>query len=357
MSIRRLTAADQGAYTEFRRQLWPYHPGAGHWEAFEAKYLLNPLARLCPESGLYGYFQGERLCGAMGAYPMPVTLNGVLHPGHSISDWSVLHDFWFSPIAGRLWNEIFRLPGRKFASGGNRLAQESMKKRGAKINAVQSFGVLLPLPVLGAKLFRLGGCTHPSPFLPDQLEPYHGVEIITAAQVRTAAPPLSEKTAWVQHSAEFWEFYCQARIYNGAVPLRVQTEEGEADLVLNFCETGRFFRYATLMSAQFVPYTVRCAAAVGRSLGAFLRHVNVCLLFATDADAELAKLVDQASWYVHRIPTHWWACPKASDSFSHDSVSWWLTSAARDSHFGGLQPFTEETPASHARHASTLSSN
>ncbi len=354
MSIRRLAAADQCAYAEFRRQLWPYHASAGYWEAVEAKYVRNPLARLCPESGLYGYFQGERLCGTMGAYPMPVTLDGTVHAGHSIADWSVLREFWFSPIAGRLWNEIYRLPGRKFASRGTRLAQDSMKTRGVKLNVTQSFGLIRPLPAIGAKLFRLGGHAYPSPFLPDQLQPYHGVEVIAAAQVRTAAPPLSEKTAWVRHSAEFWESYCQARMCNGAIPLRVHTAEGEADLVVNFCETGRFFRYSTLMSAQFIPYTVRCAAAVGRSLGAFLGHVNVCLLSATDADAELAKLVEQASWYVHRTPSYWWACPKASDSFSHDSVSWWLTTAARDSHFGGLQPFTEETPTSHPKHASTL---
>ena len=102
MSIRRLAAADQCAYAEFRRQLWPYHASAGYWEAVEAKYVRNPLARLCPESGLYGYFQGERLCGTMGAYPMPVTLDGTVHAGHSIADWSVLREFWFSPIAGRL---------------------------------------------------------------------------------------------------------------------------------------------------------------------------------------------------------------------------------------------------------------
>ena len=341
MSIRRLTSADQDAYAEFRRQLWPYHAAAGHWEAFETKYLRNPLAPLCPESGLYGYFQGDRLCGTMGAYPMPVTLNGSVHAGHSIIDWSLLHEFWFGPIAGRLWSELFRLPGRKFASAGNRFSQVPMQKRGVKIHAVQSFGLIRPLAAIGAKLFRLGRYAFPSPFLPNQLQPHCGVEVIDASRVRAAAPPVSEKTAWVQHNPEFWEFYCKARMYNGAIPLRVKVVEGEADLVLNFCESGRFFRYATLMSAQFIPYTVRCAASVGRSLGAFLRHFKVSLLFATEADAELSQLVEKASFYVHRMPSYWWACPKSSDLFAYDTVSWWLTSAARDSHFGGLQPFTE----------------
>ena len=341
MSIRRLTCADQCVYAEYRRQLWPYHAAAGHWEAFQVKYLLNPLARLCPESGLYGYFQGDRLCGTMGAYPMPVTLNGTVHPGHSVIDWSLLHEFWYSPIAGRLWSELFRLPGRKFASWGNRFSQEPMKKRGAKINAVQAVGIVRPLPVVGAKLLGLLRYASPSPFLPDQLQPYHGVEVIEAGQVRAAVPPLSEKTAWVQHSPEFWELYCKARMYSGAIPLRVRAAEGEADLVLNFDETGRFFRRATLMSAQFIPYTVRCAASVGRSLGGFLRHLKVSLLIATEADAELSKLVEKACCYVHRMPAYWWACPKASDQFSYDSVSWWLTTAARDTHFGGLQPFAE----------------
>lgn len=341
MPIRRLTSADESTYAAYRRQLWPYHAAAGHWEAFEVKYLLNPLSQLCPESGLYGYFQGERLVGTMGAYPMPVTLNGTVHPGHLIIDWSLLQEFWFSPIAGRLWNELFRLPGRKFASWGNRFSQEPMQKRGVKIHAVQSFGLIRPLRAVGAKLFHLGSYAYPSPFPPRQLQLYKGVEVIDAGQVRAAVPPLSEKTAWIQHGPEFWEFYCKARMYNGALPLRVHAADGEADLVLNFCETGRYFRYATLMSAQFIPYTVHCAASVGRSLGAFLRHIGVSILFATEADAELSKLVANASWYVHRMPSYWWACPKPSDLFPHDSVSWWLTSAARDSHFGGLQPWTE----------------
>jgi hypothetical protein len=307
----------------------------------EIKYLLNPLTSLCPESGLYGYFQGEQLCGTMGAYPMPVTLNGTVHPGHSIIDWSVLQDFRFSPVAGRLWNELVRLPGRKFASNGNEFSQGPMQKRGVKINAVQSFGLIRPLRAVGAKFLRLYKSSYPSPFLTSQLEPYRGVEVIDAGQVRAAVPPVSEKTAWIDHGPEFWKLYCSARIYNGAIPLRIRSDQGEADLVMTIWETGEVFRTATLLSAHFVPYTPICAASVGRVLGGFLKRLNATVLYATEADAELTKLVENASYYVRRIPTYWWAVPKASDLFAYDSVSWWLTSAARDSHYGGLQPLTE----------------
>ena len=339
--IRRLTSADHETYGLFRRRLWPYHVGAGHWEALEIKYRLNPLSALCPGSGLYGYFQGEQLCGAMGAYPMPVTLDGTVHPGHSISDWSVLHEFWFSPVAGRLFNEILQLPGRKFASNGQRLAQGPMSKRGVKISAVQAFGLICPLRAIGAKFLHLFRYTYPSPFHTSEFKPCYGVDLVDASQVRAAVPPASEKTAWIQHTPEFWDFYCKARVYNGALPLRVLAAKGEADLVINFCETGPTLRVATLLSAQFVPYSPTCAASVGRALGGFLRRMNVAVLYLTEADAELKSLVESASWYVHRIPTHWWAVSKPTDLFAHDSVSWWLTTAARDSHFGGLQPWTE----------------
>jgi hypothetical protein len=340
MLIRPLTSADHGVYAAFRRQLWPYHAAAGHWEALEVKYFLNPLCSLCPESGLYGYFQGDQLCGVIGAYPMPVTLGGIVHPGHMVADYCVLHNLWFSPVAGRLWNELLQLPGRKFASNGSRYSQGPIQKRGVKIRAVQAFGLVRPLRALSAKLFRLHYYCYPSPFLPGQIKPCRGVEAIEAGPVRAAVPPASEKTAWIQHSAEFWKFYCQARMYNGAIPLRIRSAQGEADLVMTLWETGPAFRFATLLSAHLVPYTATCATSVGRALGRFLRRMNVTILFATEADAELAKLVEKASWYVHRIPTHWWALPKSSDRFAHDSVSWWLTSAARDSNAGGLQPCT-----------------
>jgi hypothetical protein len=342
MSIQRLTSTDQATYAAFRRQLWPFHAGAGFWEVVECKYSLNPLSLLCPGSGLYGYFQGDKLCGIMGAYPMPVTLDGTVHPGHMLVDWAVLPDFRFGPIAGLLWNELLQLKGRKYASVGSRFSQGPLQKRGMKIGTVQSAALVSPFRAVTAKLLHLSfSHSYPSPFHLRQIGTSRGIEVIEGGKVRAAAPPVSATTAWIQHGPDFWEFYCSARICNGAIALRVRTALGEADLVLNLRETGSSFRFAVLQSAQFVPYTTECAASVGRLLGAYLRRLNVGILFATEADAELAVLLDNIAWYVHRAPSYWWSIPKASDAFRYDSVSWWLTSAARDSHFGGLQPWTE----------------
>lgn len=338
--IRRLTSADRAAYALFRRQLWPYHSGAGHWEALEVKYYLNPLSSDCPESGVYGCFEGERLCGIMGAHPFPVTLAGVVYPGHLLVDWAVLPEFRLSRTTGRLWYELLQLPGRKYGSHGSPGTQRPLQNRAAKIGAVQCVGLIRPIHAIAAKFLHVYNYKYPSPFFLDQLETTPGVQLIEGRQVRSAAPPVSETTAWVHRGTDFWELYCSARIFNGAIPLRIRSEDGEADLVLDFCETGPSFRYATLLSAQFVPYTPGCARSVGRLLGRFLGRLNVSLIIATEADAELTALVNSAAWHVRRVHTHWWVIPKESDTFRHDSVSWWLTSAERDSHFGGTQPWT-----------------
>jgi hypothetical protein len=340
MPIQRLTSANQAEYATFRAQLWPFHAAAGPWEAAEVKYNLNPLSSICPGSGLYGYFEGERLCGIMGAHPWPVTVNGVVYPGHVLVDWAVLPALRLSRVTGHLWYELLGLPGRKYASDGAQAAQRTLQNRGKKIGAVQSFALIRPIRASAAKLLRFANYSFPGPFLIDKIEPYKGVQFIDGGQVRAAGPPILDKTAWINRGSDFWDFYCRARIYNGAIPLRIRSAAGEADLVIDFCETGPFFRFATLMSAQFVPYTQTCAASVGRLLRGFLKRLNVCVLIATEADAELSAFIKHLAWYVHRVSARWWSIPKDSDTFPHDSVSWWLTSADRDSHFGGLQPCT-----------------
>lgn len=339
MPIRLMTSTDQAAYATFRRELWPFHPGGGYWENVELKYYLNPHGSLCPGSGLYAYFSGDRLLGIMGAYPMPVTFAGTVHPGHMLVDWAVLSKFRFGPIAGELWNELIKLPGHKYASSGSRFSQGPLQKRGRKIQAVESTGLIRPSFGIAAKFLDLANYDHPAPLHLDRLETSPEVELIDGSQLRAAVPKI-EKAAWVHRGPEFWGPYCNARIYNGAVPLRIHSGAGEADLLLLITQTGESFRFGTLMSAQLVPYTAQCAKATGRLLGTFLRRLNVCVLFATEADVELSVLVRSASWYVRRTPSHWWSIPQPSDSFRHDQVSWWLTKADRDSHYGGLQPFT-----------------
>jgi len=278
----------------------------------------------------------------MGAYPMPITLDGVVHPGHMLVDWAVLPDLRFSPIAGLLWNELFQLAGRKYASYGSRFSQDSLLKRGVKINSVNSAAIVSPLRTIAARLLQIPySYSYPSPFLLDKLEKCKGVNMIEGEQLKPAIPPHVEKTAWIHHGQAFWKMYCSARMYTGAVCLRVSTDKGEADLVINIRETGPSLRFASLLSAQFVPYTTECAVSVGRSLRTFLKRHRIGLLWATETDPEMAAFLSSVAWYVHRSPSYWWSIPKTSDEFRHDSISWRLTGADRDSHFGGLQPWTE----------------
>src|SRR5690348_12113162 len=98
MQIVQLNRDSFDAYTRFHRAMWPIHDAAGDWEIVLNKYFTNPHRDLCPGSGLYACIDGEHsICGIAGAYPMPVTLNGQLYPGHMLVDWAVLPRFWTGP--------------------------------------------------------------------------------------------------------------------------------------------------------------------------------------------------------------------------------------------------------------------
>lgn len=269
---------------------------------------------------------------------MPVMLKGTLYPGHMLVDWAVLPKFRFGPIAGLLWNALIRLPGRKYASHGSRLSQESLQKRGEKIHAREATGLVMPFSGIAANLLKLNSYTYPSPLHLEYIETTSGVSVIEGRHVRAAAPTSGDERARIYRDGHFWAAYCCARIYNGAIPLRIVSDAGEADLVVKIVESGQF-RFATLLSAHMDPYTVICAKATGKLLRTFLRRTNVSLLWATEADNELRALVRAATLLVRRSSSHWWSIPLPTDTFRHDQVSWWLTAADRDSHFGGLQPF------------------
>jgi len=338
MSVRELTCNDRSAYFAFREKLWPEHASAGCWEIVEAKYFRNPHRRLCPGSGLYGYFHENHLVGTMGAYPMPVTLEGTLHPGHMLVDWAVLANFRFGPVAGLLWNKLASLPGRKFASVGTRASQAPLEKRAKKIFLREATGLLNLRYGITIKLLEPKRYSQASPLHLDQVGTATGVQIIEPHHLRAAVPRANLAAAYVHRDAEFWQSFCQARIFSGAFPLRIVSGEGESDIVLRITELGRF-RFSTLLSAHLAPHTIQCARAIGRLLRDFLRGLKVGVFYATEADEQLKALVDATCAFVRRSEVYWWSIPSAADTFRYDQVSWWLTNADRDSIYGGVQPY------------------
>jgi hypothetical protein len=335
MSVREITCNDLGAYLDFRKKLWPGHASAGCWEIVITKYFQNPHRAQCPGSGLYGYFHGARLVGTMGAYPMPVTLKDTAYPGHMLVDWAVLPEFRFGPVAGQLWGKLISLPGRKFGSVGTQFSQAALEKRAKKIPACEATGLLSMSSGIAAKLLQPKQFSLASPLHLDELEIVPGVTLIEPCQVRGAVPVAT--AAHVYRDADFWQVFCESRLFNGAFPVRI-VSEGEADIVLRLSEMGRF-RFCTLLCVHLAPYTVAHARMTGRVLRNFLRRLKVGVLYATEADEQLKAVVESTCRFVRRSEVYWWSIPTRSDTFRHDEVSWWLTSADRDSIYGGVQPF------------------
>jgi hypothetical protein len=276
----------------------------------------------------------------MGAYPMPITLNGTVHPGHMLVDWAVLSNFRSGPIAGHLWNNLITLPGRKFGSVGSQFSQRPLQRRGAKIHSVEAAAILRPIPGLAVKLLQPKRYSLASPLHFDLLKTIAGVKLLEAARVRAAVPGRDQNTARVQRGPDFWETYCAARIHSGAFPLHIRSSKGEADIVVRITEEGKF-RFGVLVSAYLSPYSITRARATCRLLRKFLRRQGVAVLYATEADAELRQLLKSVAYVVHRSQVHWWAIPRPSDRFRHDEVFWWLTSADRDSIYGTLEAYSE----------------
>ena len=337
MPVRELTCDDWRAYAIFRQELWPDHASAGYWEVVQKKYFENPHRSICAQSGLYGYFQGDRLLGTMGAYPMPVTCGGTLYPGHMLVDWAVLSNFRFGPVAGQLWSKLFALPGRKYGSVGTQFSQPLLEKRGKKIVSREAACVLNLRSSVAVKLLDPKRYGQASPIHLDELEMVPGVSLLAGEQVRAAVPGALRNLARVHRDSDFWRVYCEGRLYHGGFPLRVVSGEGESDIVVRITEIGRF-RFAMLLSAYLNPYSVACARATGRLLRRLLERLKVGVMYVTEADEELAALANSVSKAVHRATVHWWSIPRPTDTFRSEDVPWWLTSAERDGIYGGIQP-------------------
>ena len=336
--VRHLTAEDAEAYADFRLRMWPTHPAAGSWESVRLKYFLNPHAALCADSGLYAYFQGKEILGMMGAYPMPVTLNGTLHPGHMIVDWAVLPEHQFGAVTGILWNTMVRLPGRKFSSIGTRASQKILRKRAISIRSTQASAYLRPVHAAMLRGLHVQGYAYPSPLplyrmpLPPEVQPS------LSETFRAPSPKMTAGTAFVARDRTFWSLYCLGRPHNGAVPFHMSTGAGEANVVIRLLEVGRF-RYANLMALDLSPMTIENARSAGSLLRAALLKLAVALVNAVDADPLTHEVLRVLSPIVKQSESYWWGIPKPNDAFDVKSVHWWLTNADRDSHWAGNQPF------------------
>ena len=317
--------------------MWPTYTAAGNWETVRQKYLRNPHVRLCPGSGLYGYFQGNKICGIMGAYPMPVTLNGVVYPGHMSVDWAVLPLFQRQGITRKLYEVVVSLPGRKFASIGSRASQEAMERRGFRISAVNALAVILPLKAALLRLLHLTWYAQPSPLCGEPISLPGIATSITPEEFRSAMPPDSQGTAFVYRGPDFWQVYCEHRLQNGGFPIRLFAKDGEGDVLIKLLEVGPL-RVCIVLAVYLQPSTIQCAQQLGRSFRSVLKNLKVCALMTTEPDELWAVFLKAASVWVSRSPTYWWIIPCASDSFSADEVRWWLTWADRDSHWGYVQP-------------------
>jgi hypothetical protein len=332
MAIRVLDGADCSAYVGFRHELWPGHPAAGDWEVVREKYLHHPHAALCPGSGLYAYLQGGSVAGMMGAYPMPVTVDGALHPGHMLVDWAVLPRFRQGPVAGRLFDTLLSLPGRKYASSGTPASQSALQRRGVRIPAVEAMVVVRPLHAGVCQVLRLAGSAQPAPFPVEMLELKGRSEVMAPDDMPPAVPPAG-RTAFVSRGPDFWRAYCAGRLRNGAVAVRLVAGRGEARLILRVLQVGPF-RIASLLAIHVAAGTD--LAGIARALRALLLRLGVVVLSATDTGGAGQGVLRRAGWLTRRRPSHWWALPRASDTFDAADVRWWLTSADRDSKWGHL---------------------
>lgn len=332
MSIRLLLTQDIDAYMGFRSEIWPAYSIAD-WETVTQKYFHNPHRSACPHSGLYGYFYGDKLIGIMGAYPFPITLNGELHPGHLLVDWFLLPRFRSGPAAGRLFQELVALPGRKFATNGSADSQNILAKRATKIPAVDSIAVISPVRTALGKLLRLAPYAVPSSLCGRPFEMPGVAKSLPETDVPAPSPCDPTGTAFVHRGPDFWRVYFSSRVRNGAFAIQIRGKRSCGSIVMNLKEAGPA-RVASLLALHVDPVTPEAAREVGARFRRVLNSLQVSILLAVEADEILRHFVSSTALYCRRTPTHWWAIPRPSDTFSPDSVQWWFTLADRDSHWG-----------------------
>jgi len=337
MEIRLLTRDDFDAYTAFREDMWPTYSVGGDWETIEQKYIRNPHVRLCPGSGLYGCFQSGEITGVMGAYPMPVTCEGTVHPGHLVIDWAVVPRYQRGPTAGLLFQELLRLPGRKYASCGTPRVEQACGNRGIRLHATLAAALLQPVRALLLERLHFRRYSLPSALCAKPFSLPGRAESIAPGELQAAEPAELAKTAFVRRDADFWRVFVSGRSRNSALALRLFGEKCRGTAVIKLLEVGPL-RHAILLAFRADPPTPEAVQELAQSLRAALRSLNVCALIATETDGNVTRCLATVGLHVVRKPTHWWAFPRSSDTFAVQDVRWWLTSAERDSHWGILPP-------------------
>jgi hypothetical protein len=336
-AVRALEESDLEAYARFRARMWPTHPGAGAWEAVRFKYVLNPLAALCPGSALYAYERDEEIIGIIGAYPAPVTLNGQLHPGHMLVDWAVLPTHQYGPAAAQLWDTAVNLPGRKYSSPGSRASQRILERRAVRIPSSETIVILRPFDVALLRVLRLTRYAFPSPVLLDKVKLPDGVRFGLTENLTAPVPFRPSHTAFVRRDREYWQTFCEARIFNGAVPLHLATGEGEANVVMRLFEVGEF-RRAILMALSLSPATMRHARKAAKLLRRTLRQLKVSFVEVVEADELLQQVARSLGALILKAEAWWYGIPRPSDTFAIEDVRWWFTSADRDAAWQLEQP-------------------
>jgi len=331
--IKLLTRDDFEAYAAFRERMWPTYAVGGDWETIEQKYYRNPHAIPCTGSGLYAYFDSGDIVGVMGAYPMPITFEGVVHTGHMLVDFAVLPSYQLGLAFPTLLCELLALPGRKYASCGKPDSQNALARIGIRIPAVTAAVFLHPFQALLLKGLNLMNYALPSPLCAIPFSLPGRAESVPPHELQAATPAELAHTAFVRREADFWEVFISGRLENGALSLRLLGERCRGSAVIKLLEVGPL-RYGILLAFKAEPPTREAVGRLARSLRAALHALKVCTLLATEADGDIRACLERVGLHVIRRPTHWWALPKPSDTFSAQDVRWWLTSADRDGYWG-----------------------
>lgn len=338
IEIRALDERDTARYIAFRRQMWPASAAAGDWETIHIKYFQNPLLQQCPAAGLYGAIDGRDLLGTWGAYPMPVTVNGSTFPGHLLVDSYVLPHAQKLPVGALLFRTVQNLPGRKYASYGAEYLQAQLARVATRIELSTSVAIWGLIPALLLRLFRLGAYQQPCALALGEASLGPDVQFVTDPMAISPEEPQDPvHTAYVKRDAAFWAHYCNHRVKNGAVAVRVQGRGAQARIVFRLEQVGPI-RIGALMSLQVTPHTPQAAADVAGRFRSALSRLDICAMTATEPDTVYRSFQNALGIYVRRGTAHWWGIPRKDDTFAASDVRWHLTLADRDSQWGYIQP-------------------
>jgi hypothetical protein len=366
MRIEKLGPDSCEAYIAFRKAMWPLHDSAGHWDVVVEKYFRNTHVELCPGAGLYACTENGTIRGIAGAYPMPITLEGRLYPGHMLVDWAVLPDeresdddgTWERKVyAAKLFASVMELPGLKFGSNGTRFSQAALQRRSTRIPTCNVAALIKPAHALLLELFRLRQYSQPSPACMVPMHLPAKARSVSPDDLPNSPPANLQGTAHVWRDVTFWQQYFKCRLYNGAYALQLGRDHEVGYVVLNLLEAGRF-RFANLLTLYLANASPRTAHRLGVFARKALQELGVCSLLATDADETVHAFLNGVGRYVVRRPTHWWRIPHPSDLLPVQGVRWHFTSAERD----GIWWPGQQTPQPaqqkvRARHDAVLSGN